>query len=525
MKSAVLLCGGSGSRLSPITPTYTKSLIPIKGDKTNLENIIEVCLRSEVEEIILIVPPDRLQQYKSVVGSNSSVKIIANYKAYTCNNITTFALGICNIDPIYSDGCYFIDGDTYITEERLPIHDPDESIFFAELREHEWGFYTDRSGRVTDFDKDCTGFCMSGVSYLDIETIDFLKYKLTYEKPNEDDYWEEFLRKYLRELNVKYIQVKPGFTREYDNIVDLININGVERTLKLIPGVEDVYMKLDSMTNDNYLINFKGEEYIIRIPGVGSEELTHRQSEKFVHEMIENMDVTPKIGYLGTGAVQLKISKFLKGFHNWKSIYEPEYIYDILRKLKRLHDIGEDERLYYLNPELEIGKYLNLCDTSKLSEKDLRWVSDTYSNIEKYKDVYDRKDNITVVHGDMINSNILVNDIDVYLIDLEYSANCDFNWDLGDLLSEMSIYERKLKDKEIRDLASDIVRYYNGLKDSRKTDVRTVILWGAMTHFIWSIWGFARTSMGDDQLEYARQRLKECDRFLELVGMSDEKKD
>lgn len=523
MKSAVLLCGGSGSRLSPITPTYTKSLIPIKGDKTNLENLIEICFRSGVTDIVLIVPPDRKSYYEQYVSESRYIRIIANYKAYTCNNITTFAIGISNINR-NSSGSYFIDGDTYITEDYLPRHDEDTSVFFAENREHEWGFYTDSTGKITDFNKDCTGLCMSGVSYLNRDTIVYLREKLTFESVDESDYWEEFLRKNLDKVTVYYQQVNNRYTLEYDNIIDLMNINGVVRTLMLIPGMNKVYYKMNSMTNDNYLVDYMGDNYVIRIPGVGSDDLTHRSSEEFIYDQIKNMDITPGVKYIGSGAVDLKLSKYLSNYVNWRSIDELEYIPEILKKVSKIHSLGEDERVYYLNVEYEIGKYIGLCDKDKLDTSDINYICNTYEEIVRYRDIFNNRDNITIVHGDLINSNILVNsDGNVYLIDFEYASNCDFNWDLGDLLSEMSIYNKNLDDDYILMVAGKIAVLYNNICGSNKTDVSTIMLWGAITHYIWSIWGYARTTMGDDQLDYARRRIHECHRFLEIMENYNEK--
>lgn len=54
IKTAIILCGGKGTRLRPLTYEIPKSLIPVQG-KPLIEHLIELFIKFEIENVVLAV--------------------------------------------------------------------------------------------------------------------------------------------------------------------------------------------------------------------------------------------------------------------------------------------------------------------------------------------------------------------------------------------------------------------------------------------------------------------------------------
>lgn len=67
----VLLAGGSGTRLYPLTKGVNKHLLPI-GDKPMILYPLEKLVEADIQEILLITGPEHLGQFASLLGDGSA---------------------------------------------------------------------------------------------------------------------------------------------------------------------------------------------------------------------------------------------------------------------------------------------------------------------------------------------------------------------------------------------------------------------------------------------------------------------
>ena len=102
IKKGIILAGGMGTRMSPLTKAVNKQLLPIY-DKPLIFYPLSILMLAKIKDILIIVNKGQLEQYKKIIpnGDNLGIKIYEGSSVESINenkNIVEVVLDSGKVD-------------------------------------------------------------------------------------------------------------------------------------------------------------------------------------------------------------------------------------------------------------------------------------------------------------------------------------------------------------------------------------------------------------------------------------------
>lgn len=264
-------------------------------------------------------------------------------------------------------------------------------------------------------------------------------------------------------------------------------------------------VRLGGLTNKNYLIKTNDQEYVVRVPGPGTEDFINRDEEKVNTLIAEELGIFPKLYYFN-GKSGLKIAAYIENSITLSSeLSKQELIIEkIVETFKLLHnsnkEFGNEFPLFDF-----MKRYEEICieDNACLPEDYLQ----TKEIIQKLQIRYEKFEvDLKTAHIDPLCENfILKDDNKMYLVDWEFSAMFDPLWDIAAYTIEAEFDEEE--EKIFKGM------YFNN-QISQEEEER-IELHKIFQDFLWSLWGLFKSARGEDFYDYALGRYKRCQENLE----------
>lgn len=149
----IILAGGSGSRLHPLTKAVSKQLLPIN-DKPMIYYPLSVLMLAGIQEVLIISTPNDLPSFKRLFGSGDNLGISISYKVQPSPDGLAQAfilgedfIGEDDVCLVLGDNIFYGDGFPKLLKDSVKnIKDEAISIVF--------GYYVDDPKRygVVEFD-------------------------------------------------------------------------------------------------------------------------------------------------------------------------------------------------------------------------------------------------------------------------------------------------------------------------------------------------------------------------------------
>ena len=79
IKKGIILSGGMGTRMSPLTKAVNKQLLPIY-DKPLIFYPLSILMLSKIRDVLIIVNKGQLNQYKKILPNGERLGIKITYK-------------------------------------------------------------------------------------------------------------------------------------------------------------------------------------------------------------------------------------------------------------------------------------------------------------------------------------------------------------------------------------------------------------------------------------------------------------
>jgi len=260
--------------------------------------------------------------------------------------------------------------------------------------------------------------------------------------------------------------------------------------------------RLGGLTNRVYLIVNSRRNYVLRIPGAGTEEYINRKVEAVAARAAARAGVSPEVlattedGLMLTAAIDDAVTMSPDNFAAIAGA--PTRAANVLRKL---HTSGETFDFRF---ELfaMIDDYLKILSTKTVD------LPDGYHDVLASAETVRRALNshplpLAPCHCDPLSENFLDTGDRMWLVDWEYSGMNDPLWDLGDV-----IVEAKLAPAQEREF---IEAYFGGAPTPAEHG--RVVIYKAMCDLLWTLWGLiqhANKNPADDFWAYATGRFERC---------------
>ncbi len=282
--------------------------------------------------------------------------------------------------------------------------------------------------------------------------------------------------------------------------IEAADIPKLRDLMKLVFGDsewEDI-RRLGGMTNHSYKITrADGQEYLVRIPGEGTEEMINRLDERKSTELACRLGIDSPLIYFGDDG--RKVMRFIRDpqFMSEEVMRRKENLLQAASIFRKLHSCGEDTGVRFEVFEMAELYERIIRDGGVALYDDYDQVRNTVMTIKADVDRNGEAERVPCHNDSLIGNWVLDSGGKLYLIDWEYSGMNEAMWDLS-CLSIEAVYSAE-NDAEL------LSAYYG-----RETTVEERKRFAAAklyVDYLWTLWGLTRVPFdGQFMQDYADER-------------------
>ena len=514
VRNAIILAAGYGMRMVPINMETPKGLLEVNGE-TLIERTIKQLRVFGIDDITVVVGFMK-EQYEFLIDEYN-VKLVVNVEYAIKNNLHSLAMVAEEISNTYIIPC-----DIWCS------YNP-----YKESELYSWYMVTDELSKESDVrinrkqelvkvsDKKTFGNKMIGICYVDetdaLALAEKLK-KLDQLGEYEDSFWETALyegekllvsancasKDNVVEINT-YEQLREWDENSSNLKIDAINV--ICKSLNVdVSEVTNIRVMKKGMTNRSFIFECNGKNYIMRIPGEGTDQLINREEEAMVYEAIRGKGICDNIVYINPKD-GYKITEFMDNTRVCDAFDEE----DVKRCMKKLRDFHNEKIVVKHRFDIfgQIEFYESLWKGVPSVYRDYFKTKKSCMELKTFIETQDIEECLT--HIDAVPDNFLFDknskDGDIKLIDWEYAGMQDPHVDLA-MFSIYSFYDKDQVDRLI-----DI--YFEGSCDERTR--AKIYCYVSICGLLWSNWCEYKRNLGVEFGEYSIKQYRYAKEFYKYA--------
>jgi len=287
--------------------------------------------------------------------------------------------------------------------------------------------------------------------------------------------------------------------------------DSVQPYLRRIPQFADLtpsdYQteRLGGLTNRVYRVKVRDQDYLLRIPGAGTEDYINRAVEAHDATVAAATGVSAQVLFFDESD-GLMLAKYIPGLTlSAEGFKDLDRVRRAARSFKQLHQSGQAFKTRFDVFE-KIDDYLALV--TKLNAP----VPDGYQHVKQEADVVRQvlaanPAPLAPCHCDPLAENFIDTGEQVYIVDWEYAGNNDPMWDLGDLSVEAGFDSEQ--DKAL------LESYFGGAIPPDQ--LGRMVMYKALCDLLWTLWGVvqhANDNPAEDFWAYSVNRFERCQALM-----------
>ena len=300
---AIILAAGFAARMVPINLETPKALLEVNGEPL-IERQIKQLQAVGITEIYVVV--GYLKEQFDYLIDEYGVQLVVSSSYATKNNLHSLRRVLKHLQNAYIIPC-----DLWCREN--PFHSRELYSWYmvSEQQDADSAVRVNRKQELVLTEPGKPGNTM--ISYLTAEDAEAVRDKieqLCADHRHDGDFWETALFEKNR-MTVTAKAVSPDAVIEINTYEQLRDLDGssdqlqndaiaaIEKTFSVRSDeITNIRVLKKGMTNRSFHFTCNGNDYIMRIPGEGTDQLINRRQEAKVYETIRELHLCDDLAYI-----------------------------------------------------------------------------------------------------------------------------------------------------------------------------------------------------------------------------------
>lgn len=495
VENAIILAAGLSSRFAPISYEKPKGLLKVRGEVL-IERQIEQLIAAGITDITVVVGYKK--EYFFYLEDKFGVSIVVNPDYASRNNSSS----IKRVEDRLGN-TYICSSDDYFTENPFEpyVWKAYYAVEYTEEATAEWCVQTGAHDRITAVTIGGeNAWYMIGHVYFDrafsrtyVPLLDAV-----YDSPATiDKLWEHIYLDHIKDLDMVARRYPAGTIFEFDSLdevrefdpmflenLDSEVFDNIVAVLGCSKGeIHDVYPLKQGLTNLSCHFATNESEYVYRHPGIGTEAMIDRTSEKEAQKIAHDLGIDDT--FIHEDERGWKISRFIPNARNLDPRNDGE-VARAMRVGRMIHESGATvDNTFDFYTESKHYEAL-LAEHGPIDVPGYREMAEVAQRVKEFADADGAPTCLT--HNDFFYLNFLIDEDDhLYLIDWEYSGLADYASDFGTYVVCCECSEQE---------ALRALEHYFGRKPTFE-EVRHNFAYVALAGWCWYVWSLVKEAEGD----------------------------